>query len=138
LVAVPFLEVPLPTYNQAQFVAVSTDAEIIAWVEGAPDPSAWYWGLMACYGLRPHEIECAVLIERDLCQVAEGTKTGFRTVVLLPREWVERFGLKDRRCTLLASANRSARGGVTSIRASEGVGECLELTFPETSKKPHH
>ena len=97
LVAVEFPEVPLPTYNQAQLVAVPTDAEIIGWVEGAPDPVRWYWGMMACYGLRPHEIEGAALIERDLCQVADGTKTGFRTVVPLPREWVERFGLRDRR-----------------------------------------
>jgi integrase len=100
LVAVPFPEVPLPTYNQAQLVAVPTDAEIIAWVEGAPDPVRWYWGMMATYGLRPHEIEGAVLIERDLCQVAEGTKTGFRTVVPLPRAWVERFDLQDRRLRL--------------------------------------
>jgi len=100
LVAVPFPEVPLPTYNQAQLVAVPTDAEIIAWVEGAHDPVRWYWGMMACYGLRPHEIEGSVLIERDLCQVAQDTKTGFRTVVPLPREWVERFGLRDRRLRL--------------------------------------
>jgi len=97
LVAVPFPEVPLPTYSQAQPVAVPTDAEILAWVECAPNPARWYWGMMAVYGLRPHEIEGAVLIERDLCQVQEASKTGFRTVVPLPREWVERFGLRDRR-----------------------------------------
>jgi len=97
LVAVPFPEVPLPTYNQAQLVAVPNDSEIIAWVEEAPDPVRFYWGMMACYGLRPHEIEGSVLIERDLCQVAEGTKTGFRTVVPVPREWVEQFDLRDRR-----------------------------------------
>jgi integrase len=53
--------------------------------------------MMATYGLRPHEIEGAVLIERDYCQVQEESKTGFRTVVPLPREWVERFRLHDRR-----------------------------------------
>jgi integrase len=100
LVAVPFPEVPLPTYSQAELVAVPTDAEIIAWVEAAPDPVRWYWGMMACYGLRPHEIEGAELIEQDYCQVADGTKTGFRTVVPLPRDWVERFGLRDRRLRL--------------------------------------
>jgi len=97
LVAVPFPEVPVPTYHQAQLVAVPTDAEIIAWVEEAPDPARWYWGMMAAYGLRPHEIEGSVLIDRDLCQVNEATKTGFRTVVPVPREWVERFDLRDRR-----------------------------------------
>jgi integrase len=96
LVAVPFPEVPVPTYSQAQLVAVPTDKEIIDWVEGA-GPAAWYFGMMATYGLRPHEIEGAALIERDYCQVAEATKTGFRTVVPLPREWVERFMLRDRR-----------------------------------------
>lgn len=97
LVAVPFPEVPVPTYREAQPVAVPTDTEIIAWVEAAPEPSAWYWGMMACYGLRPHEIEGAELVDRDYCQVQDATKTGFRTVVPLPRDWVERFRLRDRR-----------------------------------------
>jgi len=96
LVAVPFPEVPLPTYAQAELVAVPTDAEIVAWVEGA-GPAAWYFGMMATYGLRPHEIEGATMGERDYCQVADATKTGFRTVVPVPREWVERFALRDRR-----------------------------------------
>lgn len=97
LVAVPFPEVPVPTYSTAELVAVPTDGEIIDWVEGAPDRAGWYLGMMACYGLRPHEIEGAVLIDRDYCQVAEATKTGFRTVIPLPREWVERFRLRERR-----------------------------------------
>jgi integrase len=97
LVAVPFPEMPVPTYSQAELVAVPTDAEILGWVNGAPEPVRWYWGMMATYGLRPHEIEGATLIERDLCQVTDGTKTGFRTVVPLPREWVKRFGLRERR-----------------------------------------
>ena len=97
LVAVPFPEVPVPLYSQAKLVTVPTDAQIIAWVEGAQEPARYYWGMMACFGLRPHEIEGAVLIERDLCQVQEGTKTGFRTVVPLPREWVKRFGLREKR-----------------------------------------
>ena len=97
LVAVPFPEMPLPTYNQAQLVAVPTDDEVVAWVDAAGEPARWYWGMMATYGLRPHEVEGAVLIERDLCQVQEATKTGFRTVVPLHREWVDRWQLQDRR-----------------------------------------
>ena len=96
LVAVPFPEVPLPTYSQAELVAVPSDAEIVAWVEGA-GPASWYFGMMATYGLRPHEIEGAALIDRDYCQVQDATKTGFRTVVPVPRDWVERFRLRDRR-----------------------------------------
>jgi integrase len=96
LVAVPFPEVPVPTYSQAQLVEVPTDAEIVDWVNRA-GPSAWYFGLMATYGLRPHEIETSTLIERDYLQVADSTKTGFRTVVPLPRGWVDLFDLRDRR-----------------------------------------
>jgi integrase len=109
LVAVPFPEVQLPTYAQAELVAVPTDAEIIAWVEGS-GPAAWYFGMMAVYGLRPHEIEGAALIDRDYCQVHEASKTGFRTVVPLPREWVERFRLHDRRLrpTLQGAAHARA------------------------------
>lgn len=96
LAAVEFPEVPAPTYREAAAVVVPTDEEIVQWVEGS-GPAAWYLGMMATYGLRPHEVEGAVLIDRDYCQVAEATKTGFRTVVPLPREWVKRFRLRDRR-----------------------------------------
>jgi hypothetical protein len=118
LVAIPFPEVPIPTYHQAQLVAVPTEAEIIAWVEGAPDPARWYWGMMAAYGLRPHEIEGSVLIDRDLCQVIEATKTGFRTVVPVPREWVERFDLRDRRL-------RPRLEGSTSTNRPDAVSQWL-------------
>jgi integrase len=96
LVNVPFPELPIPTYGKAKLVEVPSDEEIIGWVEAA-EPAAWYFGMMATYGLRPHEVESAALIERDYCQVADSAKTGFRTVVPLPREWVERFKLHDRR-----------------------------------------
>lgn len=97
LAGVAFPEVPVPTYGKAATFEVPSDQQIIEWVEAAPDPSAWYWGMMATYGLRPHEIEGAQIIERDFCQVADATKTGLRTVVPLHREWVERFKLHDRR-----------------------------------------
>jgi integrase len=116
LVGVPFPEVPTPSYRDAAPVAVPTDDEIVAWVEGA-GPAAWYFGMMATYGLRPHEVEGAVLIDRDYCQVADATKTGFRTVVPVPREWVERFQLHDRRL-------RPTHEGVAHDR-SEAVAKWL-------------
>lgn len=93
---IAFPEVASPTYRQAAAVAVPTDEQIIEWVEQA-GPASWYFGMMATYGLRPHEIESATLIDRDYCQVQDGTKTGFRTVVPVPRAWVELFQLHDRR-----------------------------------------
>ena len=94
LVSVQFPELPVPTYGQAELVPVPTDAEILEWLDAAPDPARWYLAMAATYGLRPHEIEGATLIDKDYCQVADTTKTGFRTVVPLPRDWVERFSLR--------------------------------------------
>lgn len=96
LVGVPFPELPVPTYGQAELVEVPTDEEILGWLDGTPQPARWYLAMAATYGLRPHEIECTTIIDRDYCQVDERTKTGFRTVVPLPREWVERFALHER------------------------------------------
>ena len=96
LVGVPFPELPVPTYGRAELVEVPSDDQILAWLDATPQPARWYLAMAATYGLRPHEIERTTLIDRDYCQVQEGTKTGFRTVVPLPREWVERFALHDR------------------------------------------
>ena len=104
LVNVPFPELPVPTYGRAQPVAVPTDEQIIDWVDSA-GAASWYFGMMATYGLRPHEVERSVLIEKDYCQVGDDTKTGFRTVVPLPREWVVRFRLHERRL-------RPTQGGI--------------------------
>jgi len=107
LVAVPFPELPLPTYGRAALVTVPSDEQIIEWVEAFGGTAAgWYFGMMATYGLRPHEIEGAVLIDKDYCQVQDGTKTGFRTVIPVPREWVERFGLRERRLRPIQSSSR--------------------------------
>lgn len=92
---VPFPEVPTPTYGKAALVEVPTDDQIIAWVEAATGPARWYFGLMATYGLRPHEIEVSNLIAKNRLQVPDGTKTGFRTVVPLMPEWVDRFDLSN-------------------------------------------
>lgn len=97
LIGVAFPELPQPTYGRAELVPVPTDAQVLAWLDAAPEPARWYLAMAATYGLRPHEIEGATLIDRDYCQVADATKTGFRTVVPLPREWVERFELQRQR-----------------------------------------
>lgn len=94
LVSMPFPDVPVPTYSRAKLVEVPTDDEIIAWVEAAPWPAAWVFGIMATYGLRPHEVPGCKLIEKDRLQVLDQTKTGFRTVVPVPAEWVGRFRLR--------------------------------------------
>lgn len=119
IAAVAFPEVSLPTYNLAKPVAVPTDDEIIAWVEQSPNPVRWYFAMMATYGLRPHEIEASIIIEKDYLQVQEeGTKTGFRTVIPVPREWVDRFQLHDR-CIRATEPNTKTRADAVSKMLSK-------------------
>lgn len=97
LAGVPFPEVPQPTYQRARPVLVPSDEEIVATIEKAPSVVSWYLGMMATYGLRPHEIDTVELIDRDRALVKEGTKTGGRTAIACPPEWVERFALRTPR-----------------------------------------
>ena len=93
LANVAFPEVPLPTYSNSTLIIVPSDQEIVTTIQNMQDSVAWYFGMMATYGLRPHEIEKATIIKRNYCQISDDTKTGFRTVIPLLTEWVDLFDL---------------------------------------------
>lgn len=59
---------------------------------------AWQWvyGMMATYGLRNHEVFHIDLSKFPIVQVAEGTKTGARSVWPCYPEWAEEWDLCDR------------------------------------------
>lgn len=97
LAGVPFPEVPQPTYQRAQPVLVPDDEEIVKTLDRAGPVVQWYLGMMATYGLRPHEIDTIQLLDHDRVLVASGTKTGERTAIACPPEWVERFQLRTPR-----------------------------------------
>ena len=92
-----------------------SDSEIIEWVERAGEPYRWYFGMMATYGLRPHEIERCNQIGDGLIQVWDETKTGFRTVIPVHEDWPALFtsikSLSARHLLLMASDLMSARSG---------------------------
>lgn len=98
---VVFPEVGLPTYTKRQAaIDVPSDDEIIEWVLGAGDDYQWYYGMMAAYGLRPHECDTCRLIFNSnglmLVQVDMETKTGLRTVIPQEKNWVDLFNLSNR------------------------------------------
>jgi integrase len=101
LIAVPFPDLPLPKYSKSKLTKVPEDHEIIEWVEKAQavDPEfAWAIGMMATYGLRDHELdECSFIDLKNRLAVPDETKTGYRTVVPLERDWVELFDLRSER-----------------------------------------
>jgi hypothetical protein len=77
-----------------------SDEEILEWSHAISDPR-WrqVYGLMATYGLRPHEV--FYLDDEELRQggvmltVLDGTKTGRRQAFPLHEEWVEYFDLRN-------------------------------------------
>ena len=99
---IEFPEVGLPLTKKSAMdpTDVPTDDEIIDWVMTAPEPYKWYFGMMATYGLRPHECDEARLIQNDdgiwLVQVGDQTKTGYRTVIPQQMDWVELFDLRHK------------------------------------------
>ena len=101
LINVPFPEIPLPKYKKGALTNVPEDLEIIDWIAKiqASDPEfAWALGMMACYGLRDHELDnCEFIDLKHRLKVPDETKTGFRVVVPLERDWVALFELRSER-----------------------------------------
>lgn len=101
LINVSFPEVALPKYKKGALTNVPEDHEIIEWIEKAQasDPEmAWAMGMMATYGLRDHELDgCEFIDLKHRLKVPDETKTGFRVVVPLERDWVDLFELRSER-----------------------------------------
>lgn len=83
--------------SKAPIQQLPTDAEIFEFGQKLQNPSWRYiWGLMACYGIRPHE---AFFVDRDALRRGEPGlrvlkgKTGGRIAYPYPTAWVMRFRL---------------------------------------------
>jgi integrase len=76
---------------------VPSDAEIIKALQKI-DNKGWRWiaGILATYGLRPHELFQLDLSQFPIIATHEDTKTGSRKVWPVPSDWVELFDLGDR------------------------------------------
>ncbi len=95
LTGMPFPELGCPLYGEREKeLVVPSDQEIIDWVLKAPQPQRYYFGMMATYGARPHEIDRAVLLDGDELQIPDNTKTGQRIVIPLLPAWVDLFRLR--------------------------------------------
>ena len=100
LIAIDFPEMPIPTYSKGRITDVPEDHEILEWITKAADHPelAWAMGMMATYGLRPHELdECEFIDSKHRLKIVDETKTGFRIVVPVPFDWVELLDLRNER-----------------------------------------
>jgi len=71
-----------------------SDRQIEEFVRSIKDPG-WKWaiGMIAAYGLRPHEVFHLDLSEFPTAIVGDATKTGRRFVFILPPRWINDFAL---------------------------------------------
>lgn len=94
------------------------DNTIIHWhgkISASADDWRWAYGMLATYGLRPHELFLLDYQRLEagnaMLKVLDG-KTGARTIFPLYPEWFEQFGLSDIRlpkCTGKANADLGNR-----------------------------
>ncbi len=112
LAGIAFPQLLKPTYSlpheRGEAKEVPSDKEAIEWVQladrGQPNGKAlrWYFGMIATYGLRPHEIDHVTMLDDGKVQVpwvdskGRKTKTGFRTVIPIPEDWIELFDLQNK------------------------------------------
>jgi integrase len=78
----------LPTDKQIEAMHRQISEERPGW--------AWVYGMLATYGLRPHEIFRLEFDQWPDVIVGENSKTGERTVPPIHPKWVELFGLDGR------------------------------------------
>lgn len=97
LAGVQFPEVPIPIQSANKSApVVPDDAEIIEWVQKLKPCLSWHLGMMATYGLRPHELyQCDFIDDQHRLQVSHRTKTGERLAIPLEPDWVELFDLRN-------------------------------------------
>ena len=62
-------------------------------------PSGWQWvaGICAAYGARPHEALLMAEVQTNNLVAIKGGKTGARQGMPLPKKWIERWDLLNRR-----------------------------------------
>jgi len=76
--------------------SLPTDEQIATWRSQISNPGwRWAYGMMAAYGLRPHELYTCDLADFPTVRVNEATKTGARFVWPLYPEWATTWTLHE-------------------------------------------
>lgn len=103
-----------------------TDAAIAAWRERIPNREWQHaYGLIAVYGLRPHEVFHCNLDKFPVLQVGEATKTGQRRVYPFYPEWLQQWNLREGTLPKVSGRNNSDLGSRVSHQFNR-----YEIPFP--------
>jgi integrase len=74
-----------------------TDSQLVMFLDSLPSDWQWVAGICATYGARPHEALLKASVEANGLVSIEGGKTGARQGLPLPKEWIERWSLRQKR-----------------------------------------
>ncbi|XGV99608.1 MAG: hypothetical protein ACAF41_11800 [Leptolyngbya sp. BL-A-14] len=112
------LQVDLSSYSGAYEPEprdIPTDEAIIEWRDRIPNQSwQWVYGMLATFGLRPHEAFACEFIDPLTLKVHQDTKTGSRTTRAILPEWAKQWQLIEVKCPNTRSKSIKGRGGLVS------------------------
>ena len=77
--------------------SLPADEVIVAVIDGLPSGWQWVTGICATYGARPHEALLMADVANNGLVVIRGGKTGARQGLPLPKAWIERWELQNKR-----------------------------------------
>lgn len=100
------------SYNprRAKFRDLPTDEIIQAWFEKIPDPTwKWFYGMLATYGLRPHEAFYVDFELYPIVTIRDGKTDGRRVWACYP-EWCDHFNLKELTIPQVTAKNNTEFG----------------------------
>jgi integrase len=98
---------------------IPSDELIVEWRDRILNP-AWQWayGVIATFGIRPHEVFSCQLVDPLTLKIGPDTKTGRRTTRAIMPEWSEQWGLIDVKLPQTKTASAQARGALASRQFS--------------------
>ncbi|MCX5945985.1 MAG: integrase [Cyanobacteria bacterium] len=88
---------PLLPQRAVTIETLPADEVIVAVIDGLPSGWQWVTGICATYGARPHEALLMADVENNGLVVIRGGKTGARQGLPLPKAWIERWELQNKR-----------------------------------------
>lgn len=73
---------------------IPSDDLIVQWRDRFPNEQwQWVYGMIAAFGLRPHEVFFCKFIDALTVEVFKGTKTGYHVTRAIQPRWVEDWNL---------------------------------------------
>lgn len=118
---------------------IPSDEEIEAWLDGLDPVNRWVFGMLATYGLRPHEVWHVQEIDEKGWVTVPGemaTKTARHFAPPVPAAWVERFRLRADFEEMRAEVNRRWRihwTEVSGVRVATNNASISNMLYTQFS-----